>query len=129
MAASEIDFIAADQATFLDYASVDTFHDLRMILTPAQIEKYEPYFFYVDMEEVRKDEEEAANGNFDYVMREYDPSDPSTCVDPVPIAIYIDNSKKITDIFTFREEPIPMGFVANGKHLEDALFFLDYLFE
>lgn len=129
MAAAELDFIAADQTTFLDYASSETFYDLRQILTPAQIEKYEPYFFYVDMAEVRKDEEEANNGNFDYVMREFDPADPSTCVDPVPIAIYINNSEKISEIFTFREELVPMGIVANTKHLEDTLFFLDYLFE
>lgn len=129
MAASEIDFIAADQTTFLNYASTDTFHDLREIMTEAQIEKYEPYFFYADMEEVRKKEEEAANGNFDYIMREYDPSDPDTCVDPVPVAIYIHSSSKVTNLCTFREELIPMGFVANSQHLDNALYFLDYLFE
>ena len=129
MTTGELDFIAADQTTLLNYASTDTFHDFRTILTPAQIETYEPFFFYADMEEVRKKDAEADNGNFDYVMREYNPADPTTCIDPIPVAIYINDCSKVNKICSFREDLVAMGFVANSQHLDNALFFLDYLFE
>lgn len=130
IAAGELDFIAADSPTFLKYATTETFHDLRNILSPDQIEKYEPYFYYVDMAEVEKADEAAQNLEADsYVGRVYDPLDPSTCEKPVPIAICINNSEKVMDAYWFREEIVPMGFVVNSTNLEDALIFLDYLFE
>ncbi|MBQ8823156.1 MAG: hypothetical protein IJZ82_10970 [Lachnospiraceae bacterium] len=130
IAAGDLDFIAADSTTFLRYATTETFHDLRNILTPEQLEKYEPYFYYVDMDEVAKANEAAQNLEADsYVGRVYDPLDPSTCVDPVPIAICINNSDKAMEAYWFREEVVPMGFVVNSTHVEDAVMFLDYLFE
>ena len=130
IAAGDVDYIAADSTTFLQYATTETFHDLRNVLTPEQQEKYEPYYYYVDMDEVAKANEAATNLAADsYVPRVYDPLDPSTCVDPVPIAICINNSPKVMDAYYFREEIVPMGIVVNSSHVEETLMFIDYLFE
>lgn len=130
IAAGDLDFIAADSTTFLKYATNETFFDLREILTPEQQEKYEPYYYYVDMDEVAKANEAATNLTADsYVAREYDPLDPSTCIDPVPIAVCINNSPKVMDAYYFREEIVPMGIVVNSSHVEETLMFVDYLFE
>ncbi len=130
IAAGDLDFIAADSTTFRKYATNETFFDLREILTTEQQKKYEPYYYYVDMDEVTKANEAATNLEADsYVPREYDPLDPSTCVDPVPIAVCINNSPKVMDAYWFREDVVPMGFVVNSSHVEDAVMFLEYLFE
>ena len=130
IAAGDLDFIAADSTTFLQYATTETFHDLRNILTPEQQAKYEPYYYYVDMDEVNKANTAATNLEADsYVPRVYDPLDPSTCADPVPIAICINNSEKAMEAYWFREEIVPMGFVVNSSHPEEAVMFLEYLFE
>ena len=130
IAAGDLDFIAADSTTFLRYATNETFYDLRELLTPEQQAKYEPYYYYVDMDEVAKADEAAQNLQADsYVGRAYDPLDPSTCIDPVPIAICINNSEKVKDAYYFREEIVPMGFVVNSTHTDEAVMFLDYLFE
>lgn len=130
IAAGDLDFIAADSTTFLQYATNETFFDLREVLSPEQQEKYEPYYYYVDMAEVNTANEASQNGTFDsYVPREYDPLDPSTCLEPVPIAVCINNSPKVMDAYYFREEIVPMGIVVNSSHVEDAVMFLDYLFE
>ena len=130
IAAGDLDFMAADSTTFLRYATNETFFDVRELLSPEQQERYEPYYYYVDMDEVTKANEAAQNLQADsYVGRAYDPLDPSTCIDPVPIAICINNSEKVKDAYHFREEIVPMGFVRNSSHVEEAVMFLDYLFE
>lgn len=130
IAAGDVDFIAADSTTFLKYATNETFYDLREVLTPEQQEKYEKYYYYVDMEEVRSADAASLNGTFDsYVAREYDPLDPSTCIDPVPIALCINNSEKIMNAYYFREEIVPMGIVTNSSRLDETLMFIDYIFE
>ena len=54
----ELDAVIFDSQCFDQYAVNQIFYDLREVLTPEQIEKYEPYFYYVDMDIVRAQEDE-----------------------------------------------------------------------
>lgn len=130
LAAGELDVVAGDSPTFLHFASTDTYFDLREILSPELLTAYEPYLYYVDMDEVRARDEATRNGIVDsFTAAEYDPRSPEGLGDPVPIAICIQDSPKLRGVYYFREGDVPMGFVRNSRHPEEALAFLEYLFE
>lgn len=130
IAASDVDFVAADETTFNKYATEETFFDLRTVLSEEQLAKYEQYFYYVDMAEVERKNEASSNGDFDtYTDREYDHADPSTMESPIPVGIYINNSEKLKEAYIFTEEKVAFGIPSNTKHLETSLLFLDYIFE
>lgn len=130
LAAGDLDFIAADETTFSHYATDETFFDITTILTPEQLEKYEPYIYYVDMAEVRARNEASLNGTFDkYVKKEYDHHSPEGLEDPVPVGLYIGDCEQITKHYTFNEESVVIGIPLNTSHLETTLTFIDYIFE
>lgn len=128
--AADLDVIAADSAAFRRYASTDYFYDLRDILTDEQLAKYQPYLYYADMDAVRAIEETAdsAVAGKDTIP-DFDPHAPETMKDPVPIAIYIQECPKLQGVYRFKEGDVPMGILRNTGRLENALAFLEYLFE
>lgn len=128
MAAGDLDVLSADEEAFEQYATTDNFLDLRTVLSEEQLEKYEPYFYYVDEAELRK-LEEAANTATSYEMPEFDHADPSTMAEPVPIALYINNSQKVTDAYAFSGKEIPMGIAITSERVDTVLKFIDYIFE
>lgn len=91
---------------FAHYANPLLFTDLREVLTKEQLEKYEPYLYYVDGAEFDME------GTF-------------------PVAIYVDSSKKLNDAYYFRnaENGIALGIYANSSHKEYAVSLIDYLME
>ena len=48
VAAGEIDTLVTNADIFEYYAYIDYLTDLRTVLTPEQLEAYEPYFYYID---------------------------------------------------------------------------------
>lgn len=130
MAAGDVDFVAADETTFSHYATNETFFDITTILSPEQLEKYEPYIYYVDMAEVRARSEASLNGTFDdYVKKEYDHHSPEGLEDPVPVGLYIGHCEQLNKHYTFKEEAVVIGIPLNTTHLETSLAFIDYIFE
>ncbi len=130
IAAKEVDFIAADETAFLQYASTDTFFDLREIYTEEELEKFCEYIYYIDMDVVREKEAIIDSGNFeDYVAPEYDHFVPEEMGDPVPMGLCIQDSPKIKDTFYFKDGPVPMAVIVNTQHLETTKIFIDYMFE
>ena len=130
MAAGDVDFMAADATTFEQYATSDTFFDATTILSAEQIEKYEPYFYYVDMEYVRQIDEATDNGTLEELeVKEYDHRKPEEMEDPVSIALYIDHSEKLLTAYSFIEEDFVFGVPLNTKHLDTTLQFIDFIFE
>lgn len=128
--AEEVDFVAMDENTFGQYASTSTYFDLREILTEEQLEKFEPYFYYVDMADVRKIEESRKQTSYDvYQGAEYDHTSPEGLEDPVPMAIYIHSSEKLTSAYDFYGNPAVLGIPLNTKHLDTVLQFMEYIIE
>ena len=128
--AEEVDFVAMDEDTFGQYASTSTYFDLREILTEEQIEKFEPYFYYVDMADVRKIEESRKQASYDvYQGAEYDHTSPEGLEDPVPMAIYINGSEKLAAAYDFYGNPAVLGIPLNTKHLDTSLQFMEYIIE
>lgn len=130
MTAAEMDFVIADETTFGQYATIDTFMDVRTIFTEEELEKYQDYFYYVDMAEVDRITEGNLSAAYDsYQGVTYDHTKPEDMETPVPVAIYIDSSEKLNNAYVFKEEAVVLGIPLNTNHLNTTLMFIDYLFE
>lgn len=128
--AEEVDFVAMDENTFGQYASTSTYLDLREVLSAEQLEKFEPYFYYVDMADVRKIEESRKQASYDvYQGAEYDHTSPEGLEDPIPIAVYIHSSEKLNAAYDFYGNPVVLGIPLNTKHLDTTLQFIEYILE
>ena len=128
LAAKEIDVIAADVAAFNRYAYLDVMTDLREVLTPEQQAFYEPYYFYIDRT-VLLAQEEASYNLEEYTADYPDPTHPEEMGDPIPVAIYLTDCKKLENQFVFLNPPAVLGIPVNSPRKEAALQFLDYLFQ
>lgn len=122
--AGDIDFLSADPPVFEHYSSIDTFYDLREILTPAQINKYEPYFYYID----RSDIEGKRESLDQYVIKYTNHKNPSTMPDPIPVGLYIQECPGLYDIVYYKEKEALLGIPTTTTRLDTALQFIDYLY-
>lgn len=133
-AASDLDVMITDTDSFRKYAYSYTFHDLRDFLSAEQIEKYEPYFYYVDQKIV--DEIELANSKLDdtYIPVYGDPAKPEEMNTPIPVGICLDDSAKLRESYYFRGEEgaaehVVMGIYCNTQRTDSVMQFLDFVFE
>lgn len=133
-AASDLDVMVTDTDSFRKYAYSYTFHDLRDFLSAEQIEKYEPYFYYVDQKVVA--EIDAANSALDdtYVPDYKDPTKPEEMDTPIPVGIYLDHSTKLRESYYFRgpegaAEHVVMGIYCNTTRTDNVMKFLDFVWE
>lgn len=75
-AAKDLDVLTADPYNFHNYARSGMFTDLRDVLNEEQIEKYSPYFYYIDGKEIEEYEnsssldEQAAEAESDATFTE-----------------------------------------------------------
>lgn len=129
IAAAEIDVVASDTETFEQYANNNNFADLREVLSQEQLEKYEPYLYYVDQTVI--DEKDAANDAADtsYVPSYPDPTRPQDMAQPIPVAIYLDTSSPMFEAYQFTKSPVVIGIVVNTTRPDTAAAFIDYVFD
>lgn len=128
-AAAELDVMVTDCDSFAKYANSYTFYDLRDILSEEQIKKYEPYFYYVDLETV--EEIEVANDNLDedFVPVYPDYTKPEEMSTPVPVGILLDSNEELQENYYFRGDGVVMGVYGNTTHLDTALQYIDFLMQ
>jgi len=130
LAAAEMDVIVTDAASIEHYAYLEDFYDLREILTPEQIEKYEPYFYYIDMVTVAERNEMLEDPDSlytDYILIGPDPRKPEEMQEPVPVAIYMDDCDLIREHFYFQTDEVVAGVFVNTTRLDMALQYLNFL--
>lgn len=128
MAAAELDVMLSDSTSIEQYANNEYFFDMRSILSEEQLAKYEPYFYYVDMAEIRALQEAQENLDDTYVPNFPDPRKPEEMAEPVPVGLYIDRAK-LDGAYYFQDGDLVLGVFANTKHLDTALKYIDFLFE
>ena len=125
--AGMLDFITADLTSMTDLAYASMFLDLREVLTAEQLEKYEPYFLYVD--QAILDEIEEANENYEDTSEIIIPdcSKPEEMENPIPVLIDMSQSKKLSSMYTYEVEGLSFGVAASLANSETTLAFIDYL--
>ena len=128
MAAAELDAILTDSTSIRQYANSEYFFDLREILSEEQLAKYESYFYYVDMAEVRALQKAQENLDDTYVAEFPDPKKPEEMKEPVPVGLYIDR-EKLNGAYYFPDGDLVLGIFSNTQHLDNALKYIDFLFE
>lgn len=123
----ELDILAADPTVFEHYATSDIFTDLSTILTDAQLEQLQPYFYYVDGAETerRMNSQDAIA----YTPVEYDHQDPDSMEKPILVGLYIQDSPDLSQMFVFKDDACVIGIPQGCKHQETALQFIEYIFK
>lgn len=120
-----LDFAVGSSKHLQPYAYEQLFVDLSTILTEEQMEKYEPYFLYID-KAIFAEKEDVSLDDMDSI--EYpDCTKPEEMREPIPVFISLTNSQVIHDLYGFNDPHRCIGIVYNGKNQDNALDFLDYI--
>lgn len=129
-ASGTIDVMVGDSTIFPDQANQGMLCDLREILSEEQIAKYEPYFYYVD---------EAYIASIDAAMDSYepnlvlpdppDPTRPEEMEQPVPVGIFVTDSRTLKDAYPFVGNYAAVGVAVNAPHPDVSRDFIDFIFE
>lgn len=129
LAAAEMDVVVSGEDVIQKYAHNETFYDLTKFLTDEQIEKYKPYFYYIDYALVEQISAAQNDFNYDFVPEYPDPRQPEHMAQPVPIGLYVDSCPAMTDRFIFAngESGIILSVVANTTRPELASRYIDFL--
>lgn len=129
IATSSLDSIVADASLFERYANAGVFTDIRTILTDDEVKKYEPYFYYVNVDTVKQ--YQLAETNMDNSLKPEipDPAKPELMDGPVPVGIYIDNCTELLNVYKFPEsEHVVLGLIADAPNKDMAHSFINYIF-
>lgn len=129
-AAGELDVIVGNSEIFPEEANQGMFFDLREILTEEQLAKYEPYFYYVDQALIDEWDLISQEGS---ITAEYplppDPTKPEEMEQPIPVALFVTDCEKLTDVYYFPGDYVAVGVMVNAPNPENGVKFIDYLFE
>ncbi len=147
----------AETETFEQYAQFECYFNLEDIMSPEQIEKYRPYFYYTDAATFEQDEPEAStaegsnaasgqNTSASSDTLPADPStltinhlDPSTMEKPVAVGVVITDSKQMREsgYYKYLDNPeydyqgypseVILGVPLSCKEPDIAIRFLEYL--
>ncbi len=130
IAASEIDVLMMDDVTLEQYAYNETLTDLREVLSPEQIEAYEPYFFYMDQAVADAISAAQENPDYDYSIAPThpDPKKPEAMEQPIPVGIYLDNADILKEHYYFLDENALVAVAANTRHPETVSRYFEYIF-
>lgn len=133
-AAGELDVIMGGSDIFPDHANDEMFYDLREIMTEEQVAKYEPYFYYVDqahLDAIAEAELQLSiNETLDESLLTYpDPTKPEDMEDPIPVGLFVTDSANLSETYTFTGDYTALGIMVNAPHVDNALKYIDYLFE
>jgi hypothetical protein len=127
IAAQDIDILVGDMDTYLTYAYEGVLTDVRNILSADLIERYEPYFFYVDQSII----DESMTGDelvsLTDVPNYPDPTLPSAMKNPIPVAIFVNESVPLQSAYEFPDGPTVIGVVINTKRQDTAVAFMEYV--
>ena len=122
-----IDFITGDMEAMTIFAYGGYFYDLREVLTEEEMELFEPYILYVDLDYQRQVEEALITPEVIPTMVPPDMRYPDKMVDPIPVLIDLRNSDLLSEIYIDLVDVLCFGFTVNAPDLELTKEFLYYL--
>lgn len=129
IAAAELDVMVTDASSIQEYANGDYFFDLRDILTPEQVERYEPYFYYVDLPAVQARKEALENFEEENIPSYPDPRHPENMEQPIPVGICLEGENALKENFYFSGDMVVVTVFQNTTRLETAVKFIDFLMQ
>lgn len=127
-AAGTVDFMVSPIEHLMDFAYQEYYADLTTILSEEQIEKYEPYFLYVDGALIEEMAAAPADSPMDDIELP-DPAKPEEMEKPIPLFIDMTQCQKLTDIYGSSTDSLVFSILVNAPDSALAIDFLDYLME
>lgn len=121
-ASNQLDILAADEEVAMYMAGNGYYLDLRTILPPELLRKYEPYFVYYTYDPVKVKADMEAAG----IPYEEDSQGPYDTLRPVPIGI---SSEALSDFVSkiYYGMPSVVGVCTSSKNVENAIEFITFL--
>ena len=138
VAAQQVDVLCADAWNYESYAIADMYMDLRDVLNEKQIAKYEPYFYYVDGAVIEARQNYTADGSSDKpfvsgtiadITDQTKAAAPKSMKDPIPVGIIMTDSPYLTKSGLYQNAVPIVGVIGNSKHLQEARYMIDFLWE
>jgi len=128
ISAGSVDFIVGPRDGMSTYAYDELFVDLSTVLSDEQIEKFKPYFLYIDNAVVRKKQEiDSLEEATDIPIP--DPSKPEEMEEPIPVYIDLSQSKRLENVYGNAIDKMVYGIAFNAPYTENAIDFLEYVME
>ncbi|MBE6940808.1 MAG: hypothetical protein E7455_00765 [Ruminococcaceae bacterium] len=124
MGAQDLDFIVTDIYTYTMFTA--HLADLETILTAEQLEKYRPYFVYVEQSAL--DELTNSDAAVGIKLPEYY-LESTDLEDPVAMGIRIPDSSRLLDAYSFPMENVIFGIPVSCQRLSMTLEFLDFILQ
>lgn len=132
LAAGTIDVFLSDETIIQQYAYNEGFYDLREILSQEQIDRYEPYFFYMDQTVADALHDARNDPDYDYTQAPEipDPKNPEAMEHPIPVGISLDKADSLSEFYYFSgDSPAIIAVVISSSHPDMAAKYIDYLLE
>lgn len=138
---ANLDVMIIDSACYYQFALESYFCDLRTILTEEEIEKYQDYFYYIDMNDYQIALDNADEFGIDIshitsltnIEAKNEEGlthlDPSHMVDPVPVGIIINESPFVVQTQCYTNKVAVLGVLANSTRIEKAISFINYIYD
>ena len=128
-AAGAVDFISSPLNSILEYGYGDLIVNLEDILSEEDLEKYEPYFLYADLDVVKQKAEAFDNNIKASDIPCPDPTKPEEMKEPIPVFIDVTKCEKMANIYNYSSDTIVVAIVANAPNPDRISDFLAYIFE
>lgn len=138
MQTGSISAIVAETETFEQYAQAEYFCPLESILSPEELEKYRPYFYYTDAATFPDDDYNPAEVR-DLTVLTIDHTDPSTMENPVAVGIVVTKDNALADarLYAYLQDSkydyqgypaeVILGVPVSNRQPELVVKFLEYL--
>lgn len=130
LAAGELDIMITDKDSIANYSYQDNFLTMEELLSPEQYEKYEPYFYYIDMSTLEEWNAYISDPNNLLLDISYDfpdPRKPGEMERPVAVGIFLDECEELKKSYYFRSDDVVFSVFGNTSRKETVLQYLEYL--
>lgn len=124
--AAEVDVMASDLDSILNYAYQGDFSDLRNLLSEEQLAAYQDSFYYIDGAVLAEIKAARESNDLAYSPVYPDPLQPGRMQDPIPAGVLLGDDNPLAKDYYFYEKQGAVSVMTNTARPELALKFLDF---
>ena len=124
----DLDFLTGDQETVTILAYSSFFHDLSVVLSKEQVERYKPYFRYIDQAVVDKIIM-AVETETDVDIQIPDCGKPEEMEKPIPVMIDVSHYDDLGALYPEATEPIVFAVFKNSPEIGGLRNIIDLILE
>ena len=126
IASESLDVIVSDQETILQCTYADYCADLSQLLTDEQMERYQQFILYMDMEYLSQVQNAETLDGHEPAFP--DPAQQEEMGQPIPVALMLPADSEFVNLFfPHIKEDIALSVVVNSQNLSHALRLLEYV--